>query len=216
MASKIARSVKDLENIDIVPSVPIDGVIRPGDDRLYFDPVLRRKYYNYYFSYGRYFRPTKVYEMGVRTGYTAYYILSGAAGSVKKYRGIDLESYLHGSSAHAMALLSKVCSDVRVHTGNSHALKSLDDCYDLIHVDGDHTYGGKLQDLRLALDSLAPDGVIVVDDCSPIGLKAPIYKAVKTFVAEHDLKMRWFHPLCGSAQNAIDGHALLMRPPKPK
>lgn len=208
----MAQIVKSfVEDINIIQTVSIDGVIRPGDDRLYFDPVLRREYYNYYFSYGRQFRPTKVYEMGVRTGYTAYYIISGAAGSVKKYRGIDLESYLHGSNAYATALLSKVCSDVKVDTGDSHDLKSLDDCYDMIHIDGDHTYGGKLQDLQLALDSLAPDGVIVVDDCSPIGLKEPIYRAVKTFVTKHGLKMKWFHPLCGSTQNAVNGHALLMR-----
>lgn len=204
--------MNDLESIDIVPSVSIDGVIRPGDDRLYFDPVLRQSYYNYYFSYGRHFRPTKVYEMGVRAGYTAHYIISGAAGSVRKYRGIDLESYLQGSNAHAMALLSKVCPDASIANGSSHDLKRLDDAYDLIHIDGDHTYDGKLQDLQLALDSLASEGVIVVDDCSPMGLKEPIHRAVLTFADKHRLRMKWFHPLCGTDQNAVNGHALLMRP----
>lgn len=205
--------MNEMKNILIMPTVLVDGVIRAGDDDLYFDPILQTAYYNYYYSYGQHFRPTKVFEVGVRAGYTAHYLLSGAAGSVKKYRGIDLESYLQGSNSSATELLSKLCADVRVHGGNSHELKTLDDEYDLIHIDGDHTFDGKVMDLELALGSLAPAGVIVVDDCSPHGPKEPIYRAVQAVVKRHRLRLKTFHPLCGSPQNPVNGHALLMRSP---
>ncbi len=202
--------------IEIVPAVDLKDLIVPDDDALYHDPVLRTAYYNYYFSYGRHFRPHRVYEIGVRMGYTGYFILSGAGGSVKKYRGIDLESYRHGSSAHARSLLGRLCDDVDVVVGNSHALSQLDDVYDLIHIDGDHSYAGKMADLDLAFRSLAPGGIVVVDDCYPYRHKHPIYKAVTDFVKLHDVEMEFLHPLCGSALNPLNGHALLSARTRPR
>lgn len=196
--------------IAIEPRVSVHGVIRDDDDALYRDAVLQTRYYNYYYSYGRHFRPRKVFEIGVRCGYTGYFLLAGASGSVVKYRGVDLQTYLTDSNRYATELLSGLCQDVRVSFGDSHALNSLDDKYDLIHIDGDHSYEGKLKDLALAFSSLSKNGVIVVDDYGPHGAKEPIFRAVKTFLsANPQLKMQQFQPLCGSPMNPVSGHALL-------
>lgn len=197
--------------MNIEPSVSARKIIRGDDDPLYFDPVLETKYYNYYFSYGRHFKPTKVFEIGVRAGYTAYFILQGAAHAVQKYRGIDLETYLLGSTDCARKLLRPLCSDAVIEVGNSHELQNLGDEYDLIHVDGDHSYEGKLADLQLALNSLAPNGVIVVDDCHPSGAKEVVHRATVEFAELHQLKTTWYAPLCGSTQNPTNGHLLLQR-----
>lgn len=202
-----------LQDIQIVPVVGVEGVIPCSDDALYHDPVLRTAYYNHYYSYGRHFRPRSVFEVGVRAGYTGYFILKGAAGSVARYRGIDLEVYVGGSNARAHRLLGMVCSDVDIAHGDSHALESLDAEYDLIHVDGDHSYAGKVMDLELAYEALAPGGVIVVDDCwNDGGPKAEVLRATEAFVASRGARSRWIRPLCGSPLNPTNGHILIMRP----
>lgn len=201
-----------MKGLAIEPRVSIQGVIDPTDDALYRDGVLQTGYYNYYYSYGRHFRPKSVFEIGVRAGYTGYFIMLGSAGATRKYRGIDLEVYLGGSNARARRLLGRVCADVSVQHGNSHALKDLGDAYDLIHVDGDHTYGGKVQDLELAWRSLAPGGVVVVDDCWSEGPKAEVLRATQDFARAHGVHTEWLRPLCGSALNPTNGHILITAP----
>lgn len=204
----------DFNNIQIEPELDISSVYILDEHPLYFESVLRTGYYNYYFSYGRHFRPKSIFEIGVRTGYTAYAMLLGADGVTQRFRGIDLETYIPNSCAHARRLLLKMCSDVGIQLGDSHQLRDLGGLYDLIHVDGDHSRNGKILDLRLALGSLAPNGVIVVDDAhvrAPAGGRDVIYRATMEFAKQHGLRTRWFEPLCGTNANPLSGHLLLMR-----
>lgn len=146
----------------IEPYVDTNGVIYKNDGKEYFTEDSKTKYYNYYYSYGRHFKPKNIYEIGVRAGYTAYHLLLGS--KAQKFRGIDLETYMVGSSAIALPLIKRVCQDSAIQIGDSHKLSKLDELYNMIHIDGDHSYPGKIQDLELALNNITEDGVIIVDD----------------------------------------------------
>jgi len=184
----------------IIPRVETKGVIYKNDDVLYHQEALKTSYYNFYQSYGAHYKPKSVYEIGVRAGYTAYYLLKGSGAT--KYRGIDLETYKIHSNDLALPLVRKVCKDSQIELGSSHALEKLDQLYDLIHIDGDHSFHGKVQDLELSLASLAPGGVIVVDDYNAkLGIE--VKKATDVFAEKHNLKLI---PL-----KTFTGHALLER-----
>ena len=191
-------------DIKIEPRVETKGVIYPDDtayNGLYFSDKLKINYYNFYYSYGKHFQPKSIFEIGVRAGYTGYFLLKGS--ETKKYRGIDLENYWPGSNNKAQKLLQRVCDDVEVTLLNSHSLKKLDQLYELIHVDGDHSYNGKVLDLELALANLAPNGVIVVDDYTNTNETGKIVKkATDDFIKKHKLKYQVF--------GTYTGHALLM------
>lgn len=184
-----------------VSSVDTTGVIHPSDNDLYRTQEAREKYYNYYYAYGLHFKPRNIFEIGVRAGYTGYFMLLGS--KAEKFRGIDLETYMLGSTAIALPLLKRVCSDVEIAIGDSHKLVVLDELYDLIHIDGDHSYEGKIQDLTLALYNLTPTGVIIVDDYNP-GVGQEVKRATDDFVARHELEIAVFPTLTG--------HAVLRRP----
>lgn len=186
--------------MNIEPRVETKGIIFPGDDPLYFSEDLKTKYYNFYYSYGRHYKPKNIYEIGVRAGYTAYFLLKGSG--AKKFRGIDLETYKAGSTKMALKLIRKACADSSVIIANSHNIEALDELYDLIHIDGDHSYEGKVQDLELALNNLTSEGVIVVDDYnSKLGIE--VKKATDDIVRKYDLNILTF--------NTYTGHAILQR-----
>lgn len=198
-------------SLPIEPFVETVGVINKDDtayNGLYFKEELKTNYYNYYFSYGRYFKPKTIFEIGVRAGYTGYFLLKGSGAQL--YRGVDLECYMPNSNKKAEQLLRRACDDAKVTLINSHDLGKLDIKYDLIHVDGDHSYKGKIQDLELALENLAVGGVIVVDDYT---IKNPIGKVVKKatdfVINKHGLSQWDFgtytgHTLLAKDKNAFD------------
>jgi predicted O-methyltransferase YrrM len=192
-------------SFNIEPFVETVGVIREDDkayNGLYFKEELKTNYYNYYYSYGLHFKPKSIFEIGVRAGYTGYFLLKGSGAD--KYRGIDLECYMKNSNKKAEQLLNRACDDVKVTLINSHKLNKLDHKYDLIHVDGDHTYDGKVQDLELALENLAEGGVIVVDDYTDGNPTGKVVKKATDFViAKYSLKQMDF--------DTYTGHTLLQK-----
>ena len=186
--------------MNIEPRVETKGVIFPNDDPLYFTEDLKKNYYNFYYSYGRHYKPKNIFEIGVRAGYTAYFLLKGSG--AKKFRGIDLETYKLGSTEMALKLIRTVCSDADIAIDDSHKLMALDEPYDMIHIDGDHSYGGKVQDLELALGNLTPKGVIIVDDYNA-KLGVEVKRATDDIVRKYDLKILTY--------NTHTGHAILQR-----
>lgn len=115
-------------------------------------------------------RPSSIAEIGVRAGYSAFAMLSASPEAT--YLGIDVgwpNWYLaemgalgreEGALSHARLLLSrfKWISIVEV---DSHSIWRLPPV-DLLHIDGDHSFGGLAADLELAWRS----GVrwVLVDD----------------------------------------------------
>jgi predicted O-methyltransferase YrrM len=188
-------------NLPVVNSVDTTNVIHPIDNHNYRTQEARERYYNYYYSYGAHFKPRTIFEIGVRAGYTGYFLLLGSR--AEKFRGIDLETYMLGSTGIALPLLKKVCSDVQITVGDSHKLTVLDHLYDMIHIDGDHSYEGKIMDLELAINNLSPSGVVIVDDYNGAAGEA-VKRATDDFVNKYKLEMAIFPTLTG--------HAIIRRP----
>jgi predicted O-methyltransferase YrrM len=60
--------------------------------------------------------------------------------------------------------------------------------FDFVHIDGEHTEKGALQDLRIASTHLKQDGVLIVDDwCHP--MFPGVQSAVHMFMAESDFRI---------------------------
>lgn len=125
------------------------------------------EYYPRYVAWSKLVKPRAILEMGVRYGYTALALLAPLAEARPLFVGIDNESYVPGSLAVASQLLAIHAPWASVRLLKQSTCQELQEApgeFDLIHVDGDHSYEGALLDLRLALDRLAPGGVIIVDD----------------------------------------------------
>lgn len=111
----------------------------------------RRKYYQAKRDVVERIRPKFIAEIGVRAGYSAWAMLD-AAGPDCRYWGIDLDQGTHGGDPgaldHARRILEPWGPEIVV--GDSQRRLALPEGIDLLHIDGDHSLSGCLNDLRLA------------------------------------------------------------------
>lgn len=154
------------------------GVVHPNDT-LGFCGSLNNKpevvrwdevqaHYAWYEMFGRWFNPTSFLEIGVAAGYSTYAILLGCNGHTPNVitwvdngdgKGwVMMHEYALGLVRGKFGILPEIIST------SSHNITTLKHKYDLIHVDGDHTYEGVLQDMNLALDHLTDGGHIIFHD----------------------------------------------------
>ena len=122
-------------------------------------------YYEYYYAISKFYQPSSILEIGVRFGYSLGSMIRGSD-KIEFIKGIDCEALVYGVDTlkTAEANIKKYINpNVKCEFLNqdSHSIKELDRKYDLIHIDGDHSYEGKVQDLNLALDHCK---VLLVDD----------------------------------------------------
>ncbi|MFZ3138518.1 MAG: putative sugar O-methyltransferase, partial [Thermodesulfovibrionales bacterium] len=129
------------------------------------------------------FKPANYLEVGVRRGRSIVQVL-GESPSTKAF-GFDIwiedygsipEQNIHTTNPGPEFVLSElkklnISSEPTLFKGNSHetlpsffADSNNPQYYDLINVDGDHTYYGAKLDLDVAFEHLAPDGALVFDD----------------------------------------------------
>ena len=123
-------------------------------------------------------KPARIFEIGVRAGYSAAAFIS--TGWVKEYVGLDLNlpfkngiSKVYDAPLHAQKTLRERFPEtsIDVHIGDSRdenvknmLRNSYKGYFDFIHVDGNHYYNGCKNDLYFALELIKKDGVILVDD----------------------------------------------------
>jgi predicted O-methyltransferase YrrM len=138
-------------------------------------------------------RPTRMLEIGVRTGYMGVNFGRAARGP-SLYVGLDPNVYLADGLVRAALSLRMVrnerpCADFMLLKGFSwerdvqHTLE-YSETFDIIHIDGDHSLVGKLIDLNLARQVQAPSGVTLLDDFDH---HPPIADAVRRALA-----LGWF------------------------
>lgn len=120
-------------------------------------------YYEHYYAISKFYQPSSILEIGVRFGYSLGTMIK-ASDKIEKVTGIDCDEYNADSLQIAEKNIKKFIRDDISYTFrnmNSHSIKKFDSVADLVHIDGDHSYEGKIQDLDLVKNV---GKVIIVDD----------------------------------------------------
>lgn len=127
---------------------------------------------NYPFEYGlgKSLKPSSYLEIGTRYGYSMVSILAGAKDSLKLITSIDLQEYEDKSQNYAKDNLVSTgfSGKAEFFAGSSHDAAIKDKIkgrkYDLVFVDGDHSYEGALDDILHYWDNVAPGKFMIIDD----------------------------------------------------
>lgn len=143
-------------------------------------------YYPFLNSLAKDFRASRVLEVGVRFGYSAVAFIYG--NPVEEYVGIDADLYDATSSRKSRDNLDYLKRmqpfEYTLFQKNTQLLTDLsflnDKQFDLIHIDGDHSYEGALTDMKNFWNVLVPGGHMLVDDSIFYG---SVHTACMTFAS---------------------------------
>lgn len=179
-------------------SVPMHEIAHPDDISIFGTHFGENTYYSDYAGIARKYAPRHVLEIGVRYGYSGIALCLGAiAAGVEApiYHGCDAEYFAgpdgyrnYRSNAVAAENFRRFVPGVEAHLHSmntvAHGLppEVLVQQFDLVNVDGDHSYAGCLKDLRQTWPLLAPTGVVIVDDTG----MADVKRAILVFLDEVD------------------------------
>lgn len=126
-----------------------------------------KRYYEYYYAISKFYQPSSILEIGVRFGYSLGSMVK-ASDKIQFVKGVDCEDPNYGSNTLKTAEINikkYINSNIKYEflLQDSHLIEKLDQKYDLIHIDGDHSYDGKIKDLNLTLDHCK---ILIIDDYS--------------------------------------------------
>lgn len=145
MLNKIIEN--KIENI--MTYIDSDMFVYEQNDPLH-DYILSKNCYEWYYTIAKTLQPKSILEIGVRFGYSLVSMMKGAEDSVQTVVGIDNDSYIWNSAQVARKYCETVKPNITtIDVIDSQQLQTLDRQFDLVHIDGDHTYIGKVHDLNL-------------------------------------------------------------------
>ncbi len=160
--------------VSIAPYPPCSELF----DTLAFPPnpllvpaTTEENYYQMFFALAAALQPRSYLEIGTRFGYSLVAVARGAA-SLEHVVSCDLETY---DNPHALTSQQIAERNLRASGYRGKARFLADDSrrlpqyvagnrFDLILVDGDHTYEGCCSDILTCYPLLSPGGVLMVDD----------------------------------------------------
>jgi len=140
----------------------------------------RENYYEWYSLFASLVKPRSYLEIGVMYGWSAMAILAGWP-HVERMVVIDSELYeIPVEDAVAQILSFRFSNEIKtpfkINAFKCDTKKLLrlpvNERFDLIHIDGEHSTEAVKHDLELALVGLADRGTIIVDDIRFDGVKA--------------------------------------------
>jgi len=146
--------------------------------------------YEHYYDLAKKYNPKSILEIGTRYGYSLCSMVAGSMDTVEYVEGWDDNSYNPKSIEFARINLTHILGYTNAYSFkciNSHNVKILDRQFDLVHVDGDHGYYGKLQDLDLIKNNCK---VVIIDDYEYI---LEVHSATNDFLVRNkDLIKDWY------------------------
>lgn len=186
--------------------VPIDTIAHPRDINIFSGHFGGATYYADYAGIARRYESGSILEIGVRYGYSGLALCLGAAAGGRKnlvYVGMDAQffsgpeptDYQQGRLSNTIAI-----ENFEKHAPWVHAsIFSVDtqkqpfpdevtsQQYELINVDGDHSYEGCWRDMTQCWSLLIPGGIMIVDDTGMEGVR----KAIDDFIVECYVEPDW-------------------------
>jgi predicted O-methyltransferase YrrM len=175
----------------------IDALCKNSGDPPYMDGVFT-DYFADYCGIMRQEKPARFFEIGARYGYTGVVMLlalqSLDPSLPTEYWGIDDESYHYRSCDKANENLAMILPSGHAalcQKWNSITQGMPQDCgmFDLIHIDGNKEYHGRLNDLTISWPYLKSGGFIILDDAAKVcddGTPGPTYVAVQDFLKQFE------------------------------
>jgi len=164
----------------------------------FYEQLSQNQYPHYHEIIG-FFGIQSVFEIGVRAGYSMFAMLTANPGL--RFYGVDklCEDESRPRWAHAIQLATEFPeADIRLEKGNSQKMTELPGRFDLAHVDGNHSKGPALHDIKLCAPYV---DLILVDDYNYI---STVKDAVDEFLVTCEGVSNWGHI------PSYHGHALLV------
>jgi len=149
------------------------------DDPNHREYLTGGNYYEIYYAISKYFNPKSILEIGVRFGYSLFTMIS-ASDFIERAVGYDIDEYEKDGLEKAKKEIEtrlKPGVELSLELKDSQSISELDSFYDIIHIDGDHSYGGKVHDLNL---TIGKSSVVIVDDYYHV---PAVKKSVDEFIA---------------------------------
>jgi predicted O-methyltransferase YrrM len=151
--------------------------------------LYARNYYQFYRVLGQDEKPRSILEIGTRYGYSLISMVLGGIDTVEHVVCLDNQSYGNTFDLPSQQVAEKNLRAVgykgkaEFYVDNSRNLRehiSEDRQFDIVHVDGDHTYGGAKKNMHLAWPNVRPGGIMIVDDID----NKSVWKAVEECIDE--------------------------------
>lgn len=164
------------------------------------DP-LTPEYYRIKYAVALWTQAKSICEIGVRAGYSAAAFFQAKP---VRYVGLDSDEGHHGGVQGYIREGRKTLAhyagiETKLMLGNTQQMTALPDGpYDLVHIDGDHTYAGARHDIRLALESGST--WILVDD---VDFLADVDHAVRDAITAHEITEAYYVPDQGYRGNVL-------------
>lgn len=159
--------------------VPISSFAIPSDISIFGSHFGDQSYYADFAGIAKKYAPNAILEIGVRFGYSGIAMCLGALAAgvpFPSYKGLDACFFSHPDDpnklSHEVArehfermVRGSAFFDLyRCDTRNGLDPRVCTRTYDLINVDGDHSYEGCYRDLENVWPLAAPGALVIVDD----------------------------------------------------
>ena len=157
---------------DLIPKIEGSGhgvlgqIVQPQD--LKEDWFNNANYYDWYYSFGHYFKPKRILELGVRYGYSLACMTRGCLdnkGEIEKVYGVDFDGEALKITKKAFQKAFKGVP-IELLTQGTHGttIEHTDGKpVDLVHVDASHSWH-VIGELEVAFNMVRSGGTIIIDD----------------------------------------------------
>jgi predicted O-methyltransferase YrrM len=194
----ITQIWNDLINSGVSDKVILGESLQPKDGNEEY--LSAAATYTWYTAIGKYFTPSSILEVGTRFGYSLKSLVVGSTFGGTRIQGMevsayDTEEYEPGCLEIARTNLKSTglkLDQINIYKQDTQTLSRFDELhyYDLIHIDGDHSFAGTYLDLYNAHQSLNDHGHIVVDDielaeCPGVKAAAQLFCIDKKYHYDH-------------------------------